>query len=687
MPRSFPPRADRPALLALTAAATAASAVASWLALSTPAAAVSTRSFRLDDADSLREGTLSGAAVSSDGSVVPGVETRRVALPDAAVAWSVARGPGDVVFVGTGNEGEVLRVDGDAVETFAETGQLVVSSLARGPDGVLWAGTLPEGRVFEIAADGEARELVNLDGAEHVWDLVWDARRRTLFAATGPEGKVFAIDAGGNASVWWDAESGHVMSLDLDGEALYAGTDGEALVLRIEGPGRAQVVWDFPGNEVTALDARDGAVAVAANEMPDPPPAPSGRANARTRPNRPGTGKGRLWRVGADGRAEKLFARDDGHFTDVVLGADGVIFVAVGKDGRVERVDAERRSATWIDVDERQVLALDFPDDGEPVLVTGDAGALYRVRDARPAQATWTSGVLDAGFVARFGELRWWGDGELRFETRSGNVSEPDATWSDWSAAVQRPGPVRSPAARYVQARATLGRGAVLRAVELFYLPRNQRAIVGEVGLDTKAMAKRRRGRPDDAPPEPSAVVPLEWDVENPDGDALRYRLRYRPADGRGPWRDVLRESEELSDDEYAWDTGGLPDGRYVVEVEATDAPSNPPALALSDVAVSEPLLVDNHPPRVIDLRLQGLRLTGRAVDELGPIARLEVAIDGGEWRLLFPVDDLLDTAEERFSVDLSAEPTGEHVVAIRATDAGGNAATAERVVTLRRGG
>jgi len=658
-----------------------------------PARAVSTRSFRIDQAAEFGKGELDGASARSDGAVVAGVQARRVALPDVALAYAVLRGEGNQVFIGTGNDGKVFTVAGDRIEELAGTGQLVVSSLALGPDGVLFAGTLPEARIFRISTRGGSgedapEELAVPEGAEHVWDLVWDDRRNVLFAATGPDAKVWAIDPNGNASVWWEGKQGHVMALALEapGGALYAGTDGEALVVRLDGPGQATVVGDFPGNEITAVAVADGVVAVAANEFPDPPRAPSGASSSRNRPNRPKPGKGSLHLVLADGRTEQAHSIDDNHYTDLAFLPDGDVLAATGAEGRIYRVAADgRTSATWVDVDERQVLGMDVSDADEPLFVTGDVGALYRVRRARPPTGTWTSEVLDARFPARFGALDWQGTGgPIRFETRSGNTERPDDTWSPWSRPLARPGPIPSPGARYLQLRATLADpDAVLLAVEAFFLPQNQRARVQEVGLDQKALQKRRQGRSDDEPPEPSSALALSWTVANPDGDRLRYRLRYRPEGGNG-WREILRPTEVLDDDEYVWDTTGVPDGRYVIEVEASDELANPRDRTLDSRSRSEPLLVDNHAPRIEGLAARGGAVVGRAVDTLGPIAKLEVAIDGEDWRLIFPVDDLLDTANERFRIPLDGLPPGEHIVAVRATDAGGNAVTAELNVRTR---
>lgn len=673
-------------LLALTATTTLASAA--LVAFHGPADAVSTRTFQLDGAEALAAGEMDGTAVHSDGSVTTSAAVRRLALEGVASAWTFTRAQDGTVYVGTGNDGKIYRLRGDALEEIADTEQLLVSALAVGRGGALFAGTLPEGKVYRIDAQGQPTELVDLDDADHVWALVWDADRRRLFAATGPEGKVYAIDpARGAAEVYWDDDAAHVMSLALDADGtLYAGTSDDALVLRLRGPGRAEVVHDFPGNEVTAIAVRDGRLAVAANEFPDPPRV-SGSTKTKGAAPRPNPGKGRLYRVGSDGRTERVHAQDEGHFTSVQLAEDGTLWAGSGKDGRVHRVSPDGAHAVWIDVDERQVLHIDMLG-ADPLFVTGDAGAVYRVVSGRPENALWTSKVLDAKFVSRFGSLTWRGDGELSFQTRSGNVEEPDTTWSEWSSASRTTGPIRSPAARFLQIRARFPQGGAsrLHAVSAYYLPQNQPPRVSNVRLkedEASSKNKNKKNRSVEDPPEPSPEYELTWDVSNQDEDRLRYRLRFRQ-EGQSVWRDILRETEVLTEDKHTWNTSGIPDGWYVVQVEASDELSNPPSQVMRDTAHSEPIRIDNHPPRIEALAVRGTTVGGRALDGLGPIAKLEYAVDGGEWHMFYPTDDLLDSAREDFAVDVGPLPAGAHIVAIRASDAAGNTVSAETQLTAR---
>jgi sugar lactone lactonase YvrE len=658
------------------------------LATSATVAAGTTQSFVLDSADAFFEGELEGAAVHSDGSVQAGAVTTRTELENVPLAYSVAQ-RGSTTFIGTGTNGVVYRFDGKSAKPFANTGELLISSLAFGRDGALYAGTLPNGRIYRIdPKSGKMKRFSTPGGAKHIWALHYDKKRGQLIAGTGPEGKLFAIDSIGRAKELHKAEASHIMTLAGDGKGtIYAGTSDNALVLRIWPNNKAEVVHDFPGNEVTALDYHDGKLAVAANSFKTAPgsqfkPPAAGRAAKPARPaTRPRPGSGELWRVDADGRAEMLVSRKDTHFTAVQWGTDGAIYAGGGHEGRILRVEPDASYSIWVDVEERQVPALDLRAKS-PSFVTGDGAAIYRVQSGTRRGAAWTSKALDARFASKWGRLTWRGRGRIVFQTRSGNTQEPGDTWSAWSKNLKQPGIIGSPPGRFIQVRAKLPKddSAVLRAVELFYLSQNQRARVSDVRGSRPPL---ERGASPRQPPSPTSLLNLTWKVDNPDQDPLRYRIDYRQ-EGQPVWRDMFGEDAVLTDAKYTWDTGSIPDGYYVVRVEASDEQANPEELTLRSSAASEPIRVDNHPPRIEQLKVHKGRVKGRVVDELGPIARIQMSIDAGTWRDLFPNDSLLDSANEGFDVALGSLPGGSHIISVRAFDASGN--QANREITAKTG-
>jgi len=649
------------------------------LAVAPAARAVGTRTFELNSLDELSGGDLKGTTVDSLGRVRAGFELGALPLGEATSIWSALVQPDGSVLVGTGNTGKILRVNNGQVTPFTETGQMAVTSLVTGFNKAVFGGTIPNGRIVRI--DGNrAFKFVDLDGADHVWALAFDEKQNALFAATGPDGKLFRIDANGKAQVYFDSDEPHLVSLALaEGGALYAGSSGKAVLYKINGPGRATVLYDLPGEDVKGIAlGPKGKVFAISNEYAELPEIPK-RTSGGVAPGtpvaapRPKPGKGTLTAFDADGRPEKLLRREDTHFTSLAVGVDGRPYVGTGVEGRVYSVDEAHTSTLAADTDERQITFLLLA--GRKRLVGGsDPAVLHEVRGVGGQDAVWTSKVLDANLRSQFGRLLWRSSGPLEMSTRTGNILVPDKTWSDWSQPLPTPGKVTSPAARFVQVRARFARdpNAVLSEIILPYVPDNLRAVV--TGVDAQAKPPAKENATPGEPERHTSVIKITWRVDNPDGDALRYRLAYR-LDGQAVYRDLTRPDELLGKAEYEWETASLPEGAYRIRVEATDETVNPPDRTFRHELESAVVLVDNTPPVFRNLAAQGRRVRGDTVDGVGPIARIDVAIDGrNEWHPFLPADGIFDEPVEAFDLDVSSfVGPGNHLVAVRVFDQAGN--------------
>jgi hypothetical protein len=677
-----PRRARRP-----LPAACALAALAAGLALAPqPAGAVGTRAFDLDNQDEFTGGDLRGVAVDSQGRVRAGWNLNDLTLAGASSVWAALPLADGSVLVATGAEGKVLRVAGGRVSTYADTKQMAVTSLAPGPKGAVYAATLPAGKIFRIDGPGKLAEMPKLTEADNVWAVAYDAKKNALYAATGPNGKLYALPAGGGPpSLVYDSDEPNLVSLALapDG-TVYAGSAGKGLVFKITGPGRATVLYDCPGEEAKALALGPrGALFAACNEFgeggdaprrpPSAPFTPAGPSGGRAK-----TGKGALVRLEPDGRAERWLSNADAHFVSLALDDAGRPHVGTGAEGRVYAVDENRTSTLVADTDERQVGALGLAGKTR-FIVSGDPAVYHEIRGTGGADATWTSKVLDAGLRASFGRLFWRSDGGVEMSTRSGNSATPDATWSDWSRAVTAPDVTGSPAARYVQVRARFARdpNAVLYQVLLPFVTDNARPVVTSIEAQPKgAGVPSREGivASGSEPPARTSTIHVTWKVDNPDSDQLRYKVQFRQ-DTQRTYRDITRPDEVLSKAELDWDTSSLAEGTYRVRVEASDELANPPDRVNRHALESGTIFVDNTPPVFRTLAAQGRRVRADVVDGLGPIARLDFAVDGRtDWRPLLSKDGVLDEPVEEIDADLSAVLSpGSHLVAVRAFDQAGN--------------
>lgn len=695
-----------------------------------PAAAGGTRAWRVTDYKDFDDGESNGVLLSSLGEATSGYSATRIDIGEAVVYCSAAS-PDGTVYLGTGDQGLVYAYQHGKLRRLAKLDAVLVASLAVGPNGTVFAGTMPGGRVYAIARDGKVRELAKLD-AEHVWALVYDEGRQTVYAATGPHGRLFAIDVshlerpavGRRDRLVYDTGEKHLLSLARsDDGALLAGSADQAILYKITptaSGARVQALHDFDGDELRAIARRGNTIYVAVNEFQRTTSSSASGAKAKaahgtktatasssssstaTGLTRDRKGRGAVYRVGPDGRVEQLHALSDGYFTALHVDSAGNVWAAAGSNGRVYLIRPDRTVLTALDLPERQVLTLAFDASAQQavgargaiapngLLGTGDAGALYRISSNPPKDAHYVTRVFDAQFPSRWGNLRWSGAGALAMETRSGNTERPDKTWSA-SMNPQRPtrlrdggeGRVASPPGRYLQVRAGFGSArTVLRDLTIYYQPQNQRPLVtditvGDEGSNQHASATARNAKPR------SPVVKLRWRVDNDDGDDLVYRLYFRE-EGDANWKPI-GGPEPLTRTEYDWNTESIPDGNYQVRVVASDERSNPREDALEHGLTSAPFLVDNRKPELLNLKVAYPYATGRAHDSFSPVSELAYSIDGGDWQPFAPRDGIFDDPNEEFSLKLPAKlAPGTHSLAVRAVDGADNIGAAQMTFRAR---
>ena len=240
--------------------------------------------WRLEGARAFLEGDIEGLSLDSDGRLRLGASPRPLFDPEAPNAWCVARDARGVLYVGTGNDGRVLRVDGTKGSVLFDAAELEVHAVAVGPDGRVYAATSPDGAVYAIDAAGKATRF--FDPAEtYIWALAFDPKG-ALYVATGGEGRVYRVSADGKSETVLTSTETHILSLAVDARGrVYAGSAPEGLVYRIDGPGKVFVLLDSAFREIKALDVgEDGSLYAAAidgrtTESPTratPAPAPTG---------------------------------------------------------------------------------------------------------------------------------------------------------------------------------------------------------------------------------------------------------------------------------------------------------------------------------------------------------------------------------------------------------------------------
>ena len=293
-------------------------------------------------------------------------------------------------------------------------------------------------------------------------------------------------------------------------------------------------------------------------------------------------------------------------------------------------------------------------------------------------------------------------------QTRSGNTTKPDETWSEWSASTADPkgAQISSPKARFMQWRANLKTPSALNEVSVSYIANNIAPEVLSIQtFPTNVGLASNPSVPLDPNIESTGIDPtifglpatmnipprrlyqrgaraLQWTAEDRNGDKLEYAVYYRGVNEQT--FKLLRDN--LRDNFFTLDGLALADGQYIFKVVAKDTLSNPLNQALSGERISEAISVDNTAPVVIAVgtpQISGdkVRVSYEATDSSSFVNRAEFSVDGGDWQTVYADDGISDSQKERYTFDVPIKMAGEYSVTLRVFDASGNVGNARVLV------
>jgi len=158
------------------------------------------------------------------------------------------------------------------------------------------------------------------------------------------------------------------------------------------------------------------------------------------------------------------------------------------------------------------------------------------------------------------------------------------------------------------------------------------------------------------------------WLAADENGDSMIYQAEIRGVN-ETVWKPL---KDKIHEQYWSWDSTAFPDGKYVVRITASDAPSNPPDQALKSSRESDPFLIDNTPPEITDLRgaPAGNKVEVRfhAKDALSVLEKAEYSVNGGDWLIVEPTTRLTDSKDEDYRV-LIDRGQGEVTIAVRVSD------------------
>lgn len=645
-------------------------------------------------------------------------------LPEGQ-AISLVIDPTGTPVVGASPGGKIYRiVESGKPQLLFDTKEQYVWDLIFDRDGVLYAATGPNGKIFRIRGANNGEVLYDSD-ATNVMSLDFD-REGNLLAATQGKGMVLRVNRPGEAYVMYTSPDDEVRALASDQETgtVYAGVNGTraatglvdatsadgkspaggdsdktsardsgSYLVEIQPSGFVTKYWSAPEGPVHTVlmdPTTSGAVLVAAGK------------------------KGRIYRVLPHSRYSVLADVVEPMVLSIAAGPGGETYFTTANKAALYRLatpnekglfasrtlnagstvrwgnlffDAELTTGAAIAVETRSGNTPDATDKTWSAYTTATqtAGSYYRVESpvAQYLQYRLTlispeadrqnahKLLLDAVRVYYVQQnappvLRG-----INIAKLSDQAANPLALLA---AAGRRPAP--SPSGRSGGSGDADGAdgdsGAAGRA--------GSSALRAALGIGNS------RSETNDGPaaafgadaPANTQKYRISWEASDPNNDRLLYTVHLKAEDEQ-VWRLI---EEKIPATGLTLPTSSLADGKYRIQVEATDATANPEDSSSSTSLVSDLFTVDNTAPAITRLEAQPAatagewEVTASASDDLSIISGAEYAVgEIGEFQTVAPEDRVFDFSTETFQFRVRPEKAkSEHVLTLRVYDREGNA-------------
>jgi WD40 repeat protein len=653
-------------------------------------------------------------------------------------AQTIAFDSRGALYVGTSPDGKVYKVSTSGEKSvFFDPKSKYIWDLAFSPDGTLYVASGDKGQVFAVAPDGKGELFYSSDEA-HIRVLAFDALGN-LIAGTEPSGRILRISRISSKGSTKDAKDSAAPK--AEGFVLYETSKREVTSLAVSANGviyasaigEKQRSAQAPGTVIatpqgTTLITGGGIFSGGGQLQPQPAFVPF-----------PPLLSSSIYRLSPEGAPEELWSSRDEVVYALGLAPDGRLLAGTGNSGALLAIDGHGVFSHLAKSGTSQITGIARSSAGKVFLCTANPGKVFSVGPEYEAEGTFESRSFDAQLFSQWGRLEWWSpppaDGRnsaahsseprLEFFVRTGNTEDPGREWSRWYGPYTKSGTaMEAPPARFVQWKSVIhdGRpGDGIDWVSVAYLPHNVAPVIDGIavqdpGVRAQSQTGSTSGQPTNVtvkmPPSPNTTgliitqtgtppkfeqppqgtlqkgyQSILWTAHDDNDDDLRYAVYFR-GENEHDWK-LLKDN--LEQKFYSWDTATLPDGAYYLKIVATDAPSNPPAIAFKTERESERFEVDNTPPIIENLWVGGAsgKMSGgrpasfKAHDGSSAIERAQYSLDGGEWILVAPSSGISDALVEEYHVGLQPLPPGEHTLAVRAYDRFENVGSAKTTFTV----
>jgi len=429
--------------------------------------AVTTEQVNHDTFAEFSQGEFDNISLTSEGylELAPGM-TNLATLKDPII-WTAVRDKHGNVFIGTGNQGKIYKLDSKGkLSTFFAPNEVMIHALAIDHKGRLYAATSPKGRVYRFDDEGHATVYCVPDET-YIWAMTF-GKDGSLYLATGNRGKILRVPANSSTpakvETYFETGETHVTALawGKDGNLL-AGTSPHGYLYRIDKANHGFVLFNSGDDEIKQIAVAPDGTIYASSFVESPSskssatPAvsgvtiisTSGGADSASKSNKTGSaaaahsasaaageddsaespnaaqivasimsakkprgagGKslGAIYRISTNGFYEKYWSAPNEAIYSMTLLPDGSLLVGTGDKGRIYSLSSPNRWKLLQQTsDGAQVSVLLPAADGskEYYAATSHPAWMCRLNFALADKGIYTSKALDANQVSQWGNI------------------------------------------------------------------------------------------------------------------------------------------------------------------------------------------------------------------------------------------------------------------------------------------
>jgi hypothetical protein len=658
-----------------------------------------------------------GVRIGADGRLRLAPNLRRVGQLPEGVIWSAVSDGTGGAYLSAGTDGKIFHYVGGQVKPLGQVKGGIVFALARLGQDLVVAPT-GEGKLLRMTPAGDVKPFADID-ARIVWALAVEGD--AVIAAGGAEKGAVLVQAreGSSRRLAELADETAFTALTPDGQGgWYLGSHGRGLVLRYNRQGdRLETLMDTNFEEVRALAVADGQLYIGADNglTPKFSTGQLERREGYLQADTSAVTRSAVIRLDKDHVPETLWQSAQSQVYALAVWK-GQLLVATGNRSRLFSLPLGKSRdtdpfAVVQELGTAQATAF-LPSGGDLLVVGSNPAELHLLSEAQATEGTLESKILKGEPIADWGrayleaETPTGTNVELQF--RIGSTETPDATWSPWTPPLRSGERPALPTARFAQFRLRLsstrgGATPIVETVSVYWARRNLAPVWEGVDLMPPGLVITRTAPPEDIgleriPLQTQKLIPAigfmgaekrsfrrgsqscVFRVNDPNGDVLQFSIRLLPDHGAP----ILLE-KAWKEKFFSFDTFPIPDGRYRLEVTASDAPSAPFNAVLTSTWRTAPFIINHTPPAISELSAvaegDGIRVRFRARDETSMLKEAAISADGDHWLQIVPEDRVFDQKEERFDVLVSRDAIRGDRVLVKVVDQHNNEQTA--AVTL----